>query len=153
MVCQGNAEGPDKMTESDMATWLLWILGGLAIFGRWMRLVTPRAGWLGVCALAIGALASWPRDERWQTAVALAGLALVLALGIVLVKRGELVLPKAEPGDYEAELIRLCHGNRERAERYIQEERKRSPELSRVGAAMAAVTRLRYDRDGYPPPL
>lgn len=78
-------------------------------------------------------------------------LALVLAL--VWLVRGGFRVRRGDPGDYEAELIRLCRGNRDKAERCIQEEMKRSPDLSRVGAAMAAVTRLRYEKDGYPPPL
>jgi hypothetical protein len=50
------------------------------------------------------------------------------------------------PGDYEAELVRLCKGNRQEAERLIAEELQRSPALSRQGAALALVTRIRYER-------
>jgi glucose-6-phosphate dehydrogenase assembly protein OpcA len=74
-------------------------------------------------------------------------LALVMAL--VWLARGKPRKRSGQPADYEAELIRLCRGKREEAERRIQEEIARSPELSRVGAAMAAVTRIRYERDGY----
>ena len=50
-------------------------------------------------------------------------------------------------GDYEAELVRLCRGNRRKAERLIEEELARSPRLSRAGAALAVVTRIRHERD------
>ena len=48
------------------------------------------------------------------------------------------------PGDYEAELVRLCKGNRIEANRLIVEEVEKSPGLSRQGAALALVTRLRH---------
>ena len=51
------------------------------------------------------------------------------------------------PGDYEAELVRLCKGNHREAERLIAEEMKRSPALSRQGAALALVTRIRHERE------
>lgn len=50
------------------------------------------------------------------------------------------------PGDYEAELVRLCKGNRKQAELLILEELETSPALSRQGAALAIVTRLRHER-------
>ncbi|HET7132134.1 MAG TPA: hypothetical protein VFJ95_07790 [Gammaproteobacteria bacterium] len=50
------------------------------------------------------------------------------------------------PGDYEAELVRLCRGDRQRAEQLIQAELERSPELTRAGAALAVVTRIRHQR-------
>ncbi len=57
------------------------------------------------------------------------------------------------PGDYEAELVRLCKGNRREAERLIAEQLERSPEMSRQGAALAVVTRLRHERAPFPRPL
>jgi hypothetical protein len=48
------------------------------------------------------------------------------------------------PGDYEAELVRLCKGNRARAEALIADECKKTPGTSRQGAALAIVTRLRH---------
>jgi hypothetical protein len=53
------------------------------------------------------------------------------------------------PGDYEAELVRLCKGNRRQAERLIEEELQRSPASSRQGAALALVTRLRHEQTPY----
>src|SRR5690606_13430409 len=51
------------------------------------------------------------------------------------------------PGDYFTELVRLCRGNRGKAERLIQEELARSPNLTPAGAALAVVTRIRHERD------
>ena len=53
---------------------------------------------------------------------------------------------KDGPGDYEAELVRLCRGDRQRAEQLIRTELERSPELTRAGAALAVVTRIRHQR-------
>lgn len=50
------------------------------------------------------------------------------------------------PWDQEAELLRLCHGDRALAERLIALELERAPKLSRAGAALAAATRLRHDK-------
>jgi hypothetical protein len=50
------------------------------------------------------------------------------------------------PGDYEVELVRLCKGNRKKAEQLILEQLETSPSLSRQGAALAIVTRLRHER-------
>ena len=50
------------------------------------------------------------------------------------------------PGDYEAEFVRLCNGNRQLAEKLITEERQESEAMSRQGAAMALVTRLRHEK-------
>jgi hypothetical protein len=50
------------------------------------------------------------------------------------------------PGDYETELVRLCNGNRQLAEKLIAEERQKTEGLSRQGAALALVTRLRHEK-------
>ena len=50
------------------------------------------------------------------------------------------------PWNYEAELLRMCHGDERARERLIAAEQKHKPELSRAGAALAAVTRLRHER-------
>lgn len=50
------------------------------------------------------------------------------------------------PWDQEAELLRLCHGDRDLAERLIAHELERAPDLSRAGAALAAATRLKHDK-------
>ena len=51
------------------------------------------------------------------------------------------------PGDYEAELVRLCRGDRHRADQLLRAELERSPDLTRAGAALAVVTRLRHQRN------
>jgi hypothetical protein len=56
------------------------------------------------------------------------------------------------PGDYESELVKLV-GSAGRADEMIRAEMARRPEFSRVGAALALVTRLRHRRDGYAKPL
>jgi hypothetical protein len=48
------------------------------------------------------------------------------------------------PGDYEAELVRLCSGDRATAEKLIADECAKMPGTSRQGAALAIVTRLRH---------
>jgi hypothetical protein len=60
--------------------------------------------------------------------------------------------PVPVPGDYESELVNLC-GSRRRADEMIRAEMKRRPGFSRIGAALALVTRLRHQRDGYAKPL
>jgi hypothetical protein len=51
------------------------------------------------------------------------------------------------PGDYEAELVRLCQGNRRRADALIADEMAQTPGASRQGAALALVTRIRHERE------
>jgi len=50
------------------------------------------------------------------------------------------------PGDYESELVRLCKGNRNRSDQLIAEQMAASPEMSRQGAALAIVTRMRHQK-------
>jgi hypothetical protein len=50
------------------------------------------------------------------------------------------------PGDYEAELVRLCKGNRQLAEQLIAELQQKNEGMSRQGAALSLVTRLRHDK-------
>ncbi len=50
-------------------------------------------------------------------------------------------------GDYEAELVRLCRGNRRKAEQLIGEEVARPPSLTPAGAALVVVTRIRHELD------
>jgi hypothetical protein len=50
------------------------------------------------------------------------------------------------PGDYETELVRLCKGNRRLAEQLLAEQCEKSPGMSRQGAALAVVTRLRHEK-------
>lgn len=83
----------------------------------------------------------------------IAGAVAVVLLLRIAARKPRLRFGGDNPGDYEAELVRLCRGDRGEARRLIREERKRSPELSRAGAALAVVTRIRHERDPYSPPL
>jgi hypothetical protein len=132
--------------------WLLWILGGLAVVGSWLRMLGPRIGWLGLCLAMTGVIASSVERAAAQRLVMACGVIVVALLAMVSVQRGELGQPSAAAGDYEAELVALC-GSKRKAERLIREEQERSPALSRVGAAMAVVTRMRVEREGLGPPL
>jgi hypothetical protein len=129
--------------------WILWILGGALVIASWLRWFTARVGWLGLATAMVGVIASWfPGEATRHTTIQL-GTALVSALLILLVWRRD-VLPRAiEPGDYEAELVELC-GSRRRASRLIREEMKRRPGLSRPGAALAVVTRVRHEQNPGP---
>jgi hypothetical protein len=131
--------------------WFLWILGALLIVASWVRLVSNRVGWLGLCTGMVGVIASWPEQETDRLVVLIGGVAVVLMLSLVSLKRGQLRRVAADPGNYEIELVRLCDGNRRTARRLIREELKRSPGLSRAGAALAVVTRIRHERDPRPP--
>lgn len=82
-------------------------------------------------------------------------LAIVLLRAIGKRRRTETTKPsfwksrrrrKYRPWDQEAELLRLCHGDRALAERLLAHELERSPKLSRAGAALAAATRLKHDK-------
>jgi hypothetical protein len=136
--------------RSDTQIWLLWISGSVLLVASWLRWLTERAGWLGVAAAMVGVIASWPEEETTRRAIIAAGTAILAALLLVLTWRGELRRRTIAPGDYVAELIALCRGSRWKAHRLIRAERKRRPGLSEAGAAMAAVTRLRHERDPSP---
>jgi len=47
--------------------------------------------------------------------------------------------------DVEADLLRACRGDKSMAERLIQHEIDRKPELSRTAATLLALSRLRDD--------
>jgi hypothetical protein len=132
--------------------WLLWLLGGLMIVGGWLRVLGPRAGWLGLCLAMTGVVAASAERAAAQRLVMACGVLLVVLLALVSLRRGQLGRHTASPGDYEAELVSLC-GNPRKAEQLIRKEQERSPTLSRAGAAMAVVTRLRVDRQGLGRPL
>jgi len=48
--------------------------------------------------------------------------------------------------DVEGDLLHACRGDRAMAERLIRHELDRKPELSRTGAALMALSRLRADK-------
>jgi hypothetical protein len=62
----------------------------------------------------------------------------------VLRRRNSKMRKSRSPGDYEAELVRLCKGNRRLTDQLIAEQLVASPEMSRQGAALAVVTRMRH---------
>jgi hypothetical protein len=138
--------------SSSTQIWLLWIVGSALVAASWLRLVNPRIGWLGLATAMVGVLASWPPEDSPRRAVIAVGAAILIALLLVIAWREGVVRRRIAPGDYEAELIALC-GNRWRVHRLLREEMKRQPGVSRAGAALAVVTRLRHERDPYPPAL
>jgi hypothetical protein len=69
------------------------------------------------------------------------GVALYLLLRL-LFRGGD---KNAEAFDSEDELIRLCFGNKQQAERLIELERKSAPEISRSEAAKRASRSIRRD--------
>ena len=130
----------------------MWIAGSALLVASGLHWLTARAGWLGLATAMVGVIASWPAEEGSRHAIITVGAFSVATLFVVVTWRGELRRRRVEPGDYEAELISLCGASR-RADRLIRDELKRNPSLSRAGAALAAVTRLRHARDPYPRPL
>jgi len=143
---------PTRWQSAESLIWLLWILGSALIVASWVRLLSNRAGWLGLLIAMVGVVASWPEQETNRLAIAIGGAAVFLLLLLLSLSRGELRRSAGSPGDYEAELVRLCQGNRRMAKRLIREEMKRLPGLSRAGAALAVVTRMRHEQ-GPPPSL
>ena len=139
--------------RSDTQIWLLWITGVALLVASWLRWLTVRAGWLGLAAVMVGVIASWPAEETTRHAVIVTGAAVLAGLVLVMAWRGELRRRNISPGDYVAELIALCQGSRSKAYRLIRAEKKRRPGVSEAGAALAAVTRLRHERDPSPRPL
>lgn len=136
--------------RSGTQIWLLWIAGSVVLVASWLRRLTARAGWLGLAAAMVGVIASWPEEETTRHAIIVSGTAVLAALLVVLLWRGELRRRTIAPGDYVAELVALCGGSRWKAYRLIRAERKRRPVLSETGAALAAVTRIRHERDPSP---
>jgi hypothetical protein len=143
---------PAYWRRSSTQIWILWILGSALVAAGWLRWFTARIGWLGLTTAMVGVIAAWFPAEATRHATIQLGTAIVSALLIVMVWRGDLFVRAIEPGDYEAELIKLCNSRR-RARRLIREEMARKPGLSKAGAALAAVTRLKHERDPYPRPL
>lgn len=75
----------------------------------------------------------------------LAGVVIV----IILLKRfgGSAPVEKAGLGvSVDGDLVRACRGDRKMADRLIQHELDREPELSRTAAVLMALSRLRDDK-------
>ena len=86
-----------------------------------------------------------------MTELPVIGIAIVVVVAILLLKRHR--TRKRHPGssspggvDVEGDLLRACHGDRALAERLIAAELERRDDLSRTGAALMALARLRDDQ-------
>jgi hypothetical protein len=123
--------------------WIGWFTGFGILIASWVRIVPSHIGWVGFSVGMAATVASWTSDQREQAAVAVAGLVLVLLLLAVKTSGSKRA---TRPGDYQAELLRLCRGDTAVASRLIKYELKRNPSFSRQAAAMAAVTRLKHDQ-------
>lgn len=86
-----------------------------------------------------------------MTDIAPIWIALAVVAGLYLFHklRGRRSSPRrgsAGPVDVEGDLLRACHGDRAQAERLIAHELERNHGLSRTGAAVMALAKLRDDR-------
>jgi hypothetical protein len=125
------------------AIWIAWLTGFSVLILSWVRIVPGFIGWCGFTIGMAATVASWTDDRKIQASVAVAALVLVLFLLASKISGSKRA---TRPGDYQAELLRLCNGDTAVATRLIKYELKRNPDFSRQAAAMAAVTRLRHDR-------
>jgi hypothetical protein len=128
----------------DALIWIMWVAGGALLLAGWLGRVDRAVGWAGLWIGAVGFAAYLTPGLRGRVAVIAIGVILLLILAPLHRKRS--VSGRWDPLDHEAELIRLCHGDKQMAERLIRHELERSPEFSRAGAALAAATRLKHDK-------
>ncbi len=131
-----------------VAGWLLFVVGMLALTLVWMGRIGQHYGRAGICALLTGAVVIIT-SPPWQLGLLVAGV----VVAAMQLRRSRSNPPlwsttrrRHEPWDQEAELLRLCGGDRAVVERLIGHEIERNPSLSRAGAALAAATRLRHER-------
>lgn len=131
----------------------LWLIVGFALLvARGLNRVAAPIGYAGLWLSGSGALAAALAAPGVKAALLAIGLIAGLlqlragarrrASGIFRSKRSR----SFKPWDHEAELLRLCHGDRRLMERLIRHEMERKPDLSRAGAMLAATTRLRHDK-------
>jgi hypothetical protein len=80
-------------------------------------------------------------------------VALAIVVGIVIVRKLRSRGPRARRStarsgriDVEADLVGACHGDRAMAERLIGHELAQNESLSRTGAALMALAKLRDDK-------
>lgn len=127
--------------------------GVLTIVLKVANRVPDHWGWAGIWVAIAGGVAIWAESEAVAGVVLGVGAAAAVYLLVPRARRSGQQIVRAirsrtyEPWDHEAALLRLCHGDKAQMERLIDFERKRQPNLSRAGAALAAATRLRHDRD------
>ncbi len=143
----------DITTVIERIAQLALAAGIVVVVLRTVNRVSDRTGWAGIWVAVAGGVAIWAESPT------VAGV----ALGVGAVAAVFLLVPRAhrsgrslmrairsrtyEPWDHEAALLRLCHGDKAQMERLIEFELKHQPNLSRAGAALAAATRLRHDRE------
>lgn len=137
----------DRLAQAALAA------GVLTIVLKTVNRVSDRVGWAGIWGAVAGGVAIWAESPAVAGAALGVGAAAAAYLLVPRARRSGRRLVSAirshtyEPWDQEAALLRLCHGDKAQAERLIEFERQRQPQLSRAGAALAAATRLRHDRD------
>jgi hypothetical protein len=76
-------------------------------------------------------------------------IVLAIVAGIVILKRMRRGRARGSDSggvDVEADLLHACRGDRKLAERLIAHELERNAELSRAGAALMALAKLRDDQ-------
>lgn len=78
-------------------------------------------------------------------------IAIIVVVVIVLLKRyrDRSRRPRRSSGSavgVQSDLLRACHGDRKLAERLIAHELERRNDISRTGAALLALAKLRDDR-------
>ncbi len=76
---------------------------------------------------------------------AIAGVIVVFIL-VRRFGRGAIISRSGLGVDVEGDLLRACHGDRKLVDRLIQYELDQKPDLSRTGAALMALSRLREDK-------
>jgi hypothetical protein len=123
--------------------WIAWFAGFGILIASWLRIVPGYIGWAGFTIGMSATVASWTEDRQLQAVIAIVSVLLVVLL---LASKTSSSKRATRPGDYEAELLRLCYGDTSLASRLIKHELKHRPDFSRQAAAMAASTRLRHDR-------
>lgn len=137
----------DRIAQAALAA------GMLTIVLKTVNRVSDSVGWAGIWGAVAGGVAIWAESQVVAAAALAVGAGAAVYLLVPRARRSGRRLVRAvrsrtyEPWDHEAALIRLCHGDRAQAERLIDFERRRQPNLSRAGAALAAATRLRHDRE------
>lgn len=137
----------ERIAQAALAAGILTVV--LKVANR----VSDNVGWAGIWVAVAGGVAAWAESPTVAASALAVGAGAALYLLVPRARSSGNRLLRAirsrtyEPWDHEAALVRLCHGDKAQAERLIEFELKRQPNLSRAGAALAAATRLRHDRE------
>lgn len=135
----------------DVVCWTLLVAGFALVVASWSGRAPQKLGWVGLWLGISAAAAAWVEPLNAKITVLAIG-AVVIALQLKPRRRKSTGVFAArsrrafKPWDQEGELLRLCHGDKQMADRLIEHERNRDPKLSRAGAALAAATRLKHDK-------